>query len=503
MKELYHDMASFAIACICMLASTLAMAQTVMIPDANFRQFLKDSFPSVMDSNDELILANAAGIIGPMNGQYKNISSVEGLQYFTAVQDVTLDHNNLTSLPDLSTMAALRDLKIDYNKLTMLPAFGSNLNLRELKCDYNSLTAIPSLAGLTQFRRLFCRGNKLTALPDLSNCTALIHVICTYNQLTYLPDFSTNPIFDRLICHNNLITSTPDYSLHPALASLLIANNQLSFDDLMVLARHPNFDTQFNYDPQDSLMVQERYAGDENKPLTLDLGIDDTVTSNTYYWYKNGTLISTTNTNTLTIASFQSTDAGTYYCQIKNNARSSWSTKSIYTIPFQVELTPCLVFNQTSYQLIENNCKAGATIEVNESSISNGLAPFQYELYNTLSGDKISSLNNTLSPIKNGVYELKVTDQNQCSKTIPRFFTLSEQATCDVVITPDGDGNNDDYYLENNGSIKLYDANGRLLNTLQGPTYWAGQNNQGERVPMGLYLLVIDRQKVINITVVY
>jgi hypothetical protein len=213
--------------------------------------------------------------------------------------------------------------------------------------------------------------------------------------------------------------------------------------------------------------------------------------------------MATTPTNRYKIYPVKSSDAGQYYCRVQNYSRSQWVNSPLYTTTFSVKVVPCLITNNLTFTEVDSDCKLGLTVNVDESAIVKGTPPFNYKLYNTLTNDTLFYSGKTLNSILPGVYDLFITDKNQCSNRVPEFIHFQEQAKCDVVMTPDGDGKNDQYFINENGKVKIYNVSGVLVKTTTAPVSWDGRNDKGELVPMGLYAIIIEDHDVINITVIY
>lgn len=71
-----------------------------------------------------------------------------------------------------------------------------------------------------------------------------------------------------------------------------------------------------------------------------------------------------------------------------------------------------------------------------------------------------------------------------------------------TVFSPDGDGNFDTYYIEEEGSVKIFDMDGALVRELQAPGHWDGLKNNGSPVGIGYYAIVVNGKKVIRISLV-
>ena len=147
-------------------------------PDENFR-----NWALAQDYGQDGVLTEAeiAGVT-EINVYGKNIASLKGIEYFTALWSLYCQNNQLTSL-DLS----------------------QNTALVSLSCQNNLLTSL-DLSKNTELGVLICSVNQLTSL-DLSQNTAIAYLDCNNNQLTSL-DISQNTALYRLECYVNKINET-------------------------------------------------------------------------------------------------------------------------------------------------------------------------------------------------------------------------------------------------------------------------------------------------------
>ena len=102
-------------------------------PDENFRQWVKEN---VAGGKDVLTDAQIAAV-EEMDLDSRGISSLKGLERFTALKTLNCSWNELTEL-DLSHNPALKELFCDGNELTELD-LSKNPALRELHCQENSI----------------------------------------------------------------------------------------------------------------------------------------------------------------------------------------------------------------------------------------------------------------------------------------------------------------------------------------------------------------------------
>ena len=191
-------------------------------PDANFRNYLlSQSF----GSDGVITEAEIAGV-KEIDVSNRNITSLEGIEFFTALTGLICYNNQLTTL-DVTKNTMLTRFWCEANQLTTLDV-SKNTALKELYCSDNPLTTL-DVTNNTMLTELLCYNNQLTTL-DVTKNTMLTRFWCTNNQLTTL-DVSKNTALQHLTCGNNQLT-TLDVSKNTALQDLDCGNNQLTTLDV-------------------------------------------------------------------------------------------------------------------------------------------------------------------------------------------------------------------------------------------------------------------------------
>ena len=128
------------------------------------------------------------------------ISSLKGIELFTALEKLSCYENQLTSL-DVSQNTALTLLNCWGNQLTSLDV-SKNTALTFLSCSNNQLTSL-DVSHNTALNQLFCSDNQLTSL-DVSNNTELWFVYCYRNQLSSLGVSKKNTMGYLELYSNNI-----------------------------------------------------------------------------------------------------------------------------------------------------------------------------------------------------------------------------------------------------------------------------------------------------------
>ena len=195
----------------------------VQFEDENFKAYCLENFDQDGDGEISITEARTVTYIYVTN---KGITSMQGVECFTALVDLRCNFNKLTSL-ELKNNTALVELRCEGNQLTSLDV-SNNTALTKLSCQSNQLTSL-DLKNNTALTWLSFVSNKLTSL-DVSNNTALTGLGCSFNQLSSL-DVSNNTALVELRCDSNQLTSL-DLSNNTALTSLHCCENQLTSLDV-------------------------------------------------------------------------------------------------------------------------------------------------------------------------------------------------------------------------------------------------------------------------------
>ena len=179
----------------------------------------------------------------------ENLSSLDGIEYFTGLELLTCSNNRLTAL-DVGNLHNLKKLYCNNNRietgklilppqLTYLSCTDNRLEqldetvlpagLTELYCQNNPLTKL-KVGTLTKLTKLSCAGGQLTQL-SVNGLTELTYLSCGFNNLSYL-DIAMgreeiNSNLEELHCqYNNLVYIT--VSKIKTLKVLVCDNNKIS-----------------------------------------------------------------------------------------------------------------------------------------------------------------------------------------------------------------------------------------------------------------------------------
>ncbi|TCK68753.1 putative secreted protein (Por secretion system target) [Winogradskyella wandonensis] len=171
----------------------ILLAQTTIIPDANFENYLETHTadgtevnvgnPESMGDgieNNSLVLTNRIQTVTSLNIIELQIENIIGIEEFLALEVLVCNNNRIASI-DVSANANLRLLNVSNNRLIGELTVSNNPNLESLFCSSNQINLL-NLNNNTVLKNLDASNNRLTDL-DLSNINS---IAC--------PDPQTDPV---------------------------------------------------------------------------------------------------------------------------------------------------------------------------------------------------------------------------------------------------------------------------------------------------------------------
>ena len=289
----------------------LAITKT-RFPDENFRNYLLDQ----PYGDDGVITEQEIASVVTINVINKRISSLQGIEYFTALTELYCDFNRLSSL-DLSKNTRLKELYCNQNNLTTLD-LSTNRALEYLGCSSNQIIGL-DLSNNESLTKLMCSYNKLEKL-DISCNKELWNVTCQYNVLTEITLPESEELL-QLLCGNNQLASL-DVSKQKALNMLNCNGNKLSELDLSNNAQlqwlwcHNNLLTNLDVSNNPLLVTVGCYGnkikGDAMNNLIADL---PTVSKPGYFYVLDATDITEGNECSIEqVAALKTKNWKAYYC---------------------------------------------------------------------------------------------------------------------------------------------------------------------------------------------
>lgn len=278
---------------------------------------------------------------------------------------LNLGNNKISgTIPNFDNLSNLQSLYLSSNLLeNRIPDFNYLPNLKALGLNNNLLSSsLSSFKASSQLENLEVQNNKLDGiLPDISHLNRLSVLNLSSNKFTGpIPKLNTFPNLAEIwLANNNLVGFLEDYSSYnPLLRYGTFESNKLTFSD--IIKHHDKIKTlievknqwplsRFSYSPQQKMYSDTTITIPPNTNFILDLLIDDTVTTSTYTWFKDGVPYRTiTGSNKLPFIPFTSNDAGIYTVKITNPFALQLTLESW---PIRLVASPSLVCDRRSDSL--------------------------------------------------------------------------------------------------------------------------------------------------------
>lgn len=137
-----------------------------------------------------------------LNLSDKNLESLDGLEYFTNLEELNCSNNPLPATTDFTKFTKLT--KLDCSNCFQEPVTGGSRSAFSIAARANADKTI-DLSKNDKLLELYCSGNALETL-DLSANTKLIHLSCNNNVLTTL-DLTKNTALKEVSCNDNQLTT--------------------------------------------------------------------------------------------------------------------------------------------------------------------------------------------------------------------------------------------------------------------------------------------------------
>lgn len=173
----------------------------------------------------------------------KNLTNIDYISTFTALQNVDLQDNALTSLKSLDPLIHLRSLNVCHNQLTQLLDMRAPRALSVVEYSHNHITSIGSaLAPHRYLSRLNLASNTLKDLDGLHLCPSLTYVDVSQNQVEDISHIN-NPHLTHLLAADNAISNLSSLQPQPSIRVLDLSHNMVTSLDGLDVKRVPLLST--------------------------------------------------------------------------------------------------------------------------------------------------------------------------------------------------------------------------------------------------------------------
>jgi len=144
--------------------------ESVHIPDANLRAAIAEALgktPGVAITAEDLATLTF------FDAHEMDIQSLEGLQFATNLEEISLHENPFSDLSPLSGLTALKEVRLSGKSFSDLSPLVGLINLEGVGCWKTSVSDLSPLAGLTKLRWLEFSNTPISDLSPLAGLTDL------------------------------------------------------------------------------------------------------------------------------------------------------------------------------------------------------------------------------------------------------------------------------------------------------------------------------------------
>lgn len=186
-----------------------------------FDPMIEDKLKEHLQTKD--LSKNVVKSIEVLDLSNQNLTSIEGLEYFTNLKEVNLSQNLLTDASSLSKLENLVTVNLSFNQLESLNLIGENIKvlnleanrfnsidfvqmmpkLKTLNMRANDVVDLSPLAGHKKLKSLNIRGNQVKLLEPLKSIGTLQDLNARNNQILLIEPIKELPLTKRLYLAGN------------------------------------------------------------------------------------------------------------------------------------------------------------------------------------------------------------------------------------------------------------------------------------------------------------
>lgn len=201
----------------------------------------------------------------------RNLTSIEGLEYFANLKELNLSGNLLTDVSSLAELENLTSLDLSFNQISNLEL--ASEWLEKLNLEANRLVKIDFVQKLPHLKNLNLRANNVTDLTPVASVEKLKKLNIRGNQVKSLEPLADMIYLNDLNARNNQINSVEPIVELPLDKRLYLTGNEI-YDLGLLENRLASFD---DYDfevpiPKPEFHVQ---SGVYTEPFQLELRTEE------------------------------------------------------------------------------------------------------------------------------------------------------------------------------------------------------------------------------------
>lgn len=165
--------------------------------------------------------------------EYKDIESLEGLQYANNLFSLSAYGNEISNIDVLANLSQLGYLDLDGNKVSDISVLSGLKNLYSLDLRYNGISNIDPLAGLSDLNYLYLNGNKITDILALKNLSKLENLDLNSNEISDIDSLSNMTDLGFLDLGDNKLSNVSALENLTRLYELSLYSNEISNIDAL------------------------------------------------------------------------------------------------------------------------------------------------------------------------------------------------------------------------------------------------------------------------------
>lgn len=304
-------------------------------------------FPGVL-SNDSLLVLEL----------WRNpITTIPSFPIPMQLEVLSASSCNISNVGDLSKLTNLVSLALNRNQLTSLPDLTALTKLQWLSASYNQLTEWPKLNGNNQFNGIGLNNNLIATVPPIGVFYRTKSLDLSDNLLTEAPILTGSDSVHGLDLSNNFIRSIPEDYTNFWTLNIDLTGNKLDFSDAKEIREidstiyflHPSISFGGGRPGPGLYFGQQRPFGDTmyleaEATYNATIAVDTQKYAAVYKWYKDGYLLTETETPQLVLEYLQYDDAGMYNCvtegSILTKTYTGDSAKTFISEPIYLNVIP-------------------------------------------------------------------------------------------------------------------------------------------------------------------
>jgi len=199
-----------------------------LFPDKGLARVISFWVGEEINTPIKMIRIKNLSIIKQPNFFYKEIKSLEGLQYATNVTIIDLNDQDISDLRPISGLTKLKTINLRQSRLTDITPLQGLTNLETLVLRGNNIRDLRPLASLANLKELDLMNNGITDLTGLSTLSKLQQLDLGVNQISDLTELSSLTSLQNLILHDNKIVDLRPLITLAALTDLNLRSNYLT-----------------------------------------------------------------------------------------------------------------------------------------------------------------------------------------------------------------------------------------------------------------------------------